>query len=95
MCADWVLRSVLFMSRLLSGRWKKSSGLLKTEEVPAAAITLDGAPSEAAVAAPAAPDSVAELPATPVTPDAPESNSAEPDPDAPETKEDDDVYTDV
>lgn len=95
MCADWVLRSVLFMSRLLSGRWKKSSGLLKTEEVPAAAITLDGAPSEAAVAAPAEPDSVAELPATPVTPDAPESNSAEPDPDAPETKEDDDVYTDV
>lgn len=95
MCADWVLRSVLFMSRLLSGRWKKSSGLLKTEEVPAAAITLDGAPSEAAVAAPAEPDSVAELPAPPVTPDAPESNPAEPDPDAPETKEDDDVYTDV
>ncbi len=31
MCSDWVLRSVLFMSRLLSGRWKKSSGLFKEE----------------------------------------------------------------
>ncbi|MDE7083397.1 MAG: polysaccharide biosynthesis C-terminal domain-containing protein [Clostridia bacterium] len=29
MCADWVARSVLFISRLLSGRWKKSSGLLR------------------------------------------------------------------
>lgn len=29
MCADWVLRSVLFMARLLSGRWKKASGLIK------------------------------------------------------------------
>ena len=29
MCSDWVLRSVLFFSRLLSGRWKKSSGMLK------------------------------------------------------------------
>ncbi len=29
MCSDWVLRSVLFFSRLLSGRWKKASGLLK------------------------------------------------------------------
>lgn len=36
MCSDWVLRSVLFMSRLLSGRWKKSSGLFK-EPVAAAA----------------------------------------------------------
>lgn len=36
MCADWVARSILFMSRLLSGRWKKSSGLLK--EVPAVPI---------------------------------------------------------
>lgn len=29
MCADWVVRSVLFLSRLLTGRWKKSSGLFK------------------------------------------------------------------
>ncbi len=29
MCSDWVLRSVLFLSRLLSGRWKKASGLIK------------------------------------------------------------------
>lgn len=29
MCSDWVLRSVLFMARLLSGRWKKASGLIK------------------------------------------------------------------
>lgn len=29
MCSDWVVRSVLFLSRLLSGRWKKASGLLK------------------------------------------------------------------
>ena len=28
MCSDWVLRSVLFLARLLSGKWKKSSGLL-------------------------------------------------------------------
>ena len=32
MCSDWVLRSVLFLSRLLSGRWKKASGLLKDKE---------------------------------------------------------------
>lgn len=37
MCSDWVLRSVLFLSRLLSGRWKKSSGLFK-DKVPAAAV---------------------------------------------------------
>lgn len=35
MCADWVLRSVLFLARLLSGRWKKSSGLFKE---PVAAV---------------------------------------------------------
>ncbi len=29
MCSDWVLRSVLFFSRLLSGRWKKASGLIR------------------------------------------------------------------
>ncbi len=34
MCSDWVMRSVLFLSRLLSGRWKRSSGMIKekTEE---------------------------------------------------------------
>lgn len=41
MGADWVVRSILFVSRLLTGRWKKASGLLKdngaegAEEVPA------------------------------------------------------------
>ncbi|MGN0824161.1 MAG: MATE family efflux transporter [Candidatus Coproplasma sp.] len=29
MCSDWVLRSILFIARLLSGRWKRSSGLFK------------------------------------------------------------------
>ncbi|MDE5789195.1 MAG: polysaccharide biosynthesis C-terminal domain-containing protein [Clostridia bacterium] len=38
MCADWVLRSVLFLSRLLTGKWKKSSGLFK-EPV---AVTAEG-----------------------------------------------------
>lgn len=28
MCSDWVLRSVLFLTRLLTGRWKKASGLI-------------------------------------------------------------------
>lgn len=31
MCADWVGRSVLFVSRLLTGRWKKASGLIAEE----------------------------------------------------------------
>ena len=39
MCSDWVVRSVLFVSRLLTGRWKKASGLLragaKAEELSA------------------------------------------------------------
>ncbi len=39
MCADWVLRSILFVSRLLTGRWKKASGMIKegakAEELPA------------------------------------------------------------
>ncbi len=43
MCADWVARSVLFISRLLSGRWKKSSGLLK-EQPEAVGVT--DAPAE-------------------------------------------------
>lgn len=38
MCSDWVLRSVLFLSRLLTGKWKKSSGLFK-EPV---AVTAEG-----------------------------------------------------
>lgn len=36
MCSDWVMRSVLFLARLLSGRWKRSSGLFK--EQPAVAV---------------------------------------------------------
>jgi Na+-driven multidrug efflux pump len=38
MCSDWVFRSILFVARLLSGRWKKASGLLKDKpETPAVA----------------------------------------------------------
>ncbi|MCM1545448.1 MAG: MATE family efflux transporter [Clostridiales bacterium] len=37
MCSDWVLRSVLFLSRLLTGKWKKSSGLFKEPEKALAA----------------------------------------------------------
>ncbi|MGN0804908.1 MAG: MATE family efflux transporter [Candidatus Coproplasma sp.] len=44
MCADWVLRSVLFMSRLLSGRWRKASGRFK--EPQKVAITPDGSAPE-------------------------------------------------
>lgn len=32
MVSDWVVRSVLFGGRILSGKWKKSSGLLKPPE---------------------------------------------------------------
>jgi Na+-driven multidrug efflux pump len=46
MCADWVLRSILFITRLLSGRWKKASGhfkdpdeLAKREQIQSAADT--------------------------------------------------------
>lgn len=31
MCADWVGRSILFVSRLLTGKWKKASGLIPEE----------------------------------------------------------------
>lgn len=31
MCSDWVCRSVLFVSRLISGKWKNASGLLNNE----------------------------------------------------------------
>lgn len=44
MVSDWGLRGLFFGGRLLSGRWKKSSGLLKDEPVPAVAIGVpDGA----------------------------------------------------
>lgn len=45
MCSDWVLRSVLFFSRLLSGRWKKSSGMLKNDIKSALEGTLSGGSS--------------------------------------------------
>lgn len=32
MVADWILRSVLFLVRILRGKWKKSSGLLNAPE---------------------------------------------------------------
>ena len=31
MCADWCVRSILFVARLLTGRWKKASGMLKND----------------------------------------------------------------
>ncbi len=44
MCADWVSRAVLFIARLLSGRWKKSSGLLNdADAAPAVAAVSGGA----------------------------------------------------
>ena len=36
MCSDWVLRSVLFSTRLLSGRWRKASGLIREQAGDAA-----------------------------------------------------------
>jgi len=42
MCSDWVVRAILFISRLLSGRWKKSSGLLN-EKPCAQTAGADGA----------------------------------------------------
>lgn len=44
MCSDWVGRSVLFMARLLSGKWKKASGLIK--EPVAAAAGAEGGSAE-------------------------------------------------
>ncbi len=32
MCADWCMRSILFVSRLLTGRWKKASGMFKDND---------------------------------------------------------------
>lgn len=31
MCSDWCVRSILFVARLLTGRWKKASGMLKND----------------------------------------------------------------
>lgn len=43
MCSDWVLRAILFLVRLLSGRWKKSSGLLNADSpAPVAEAAADG-----------------------------------------------------
>ena len=44
MCSDWVLRSVLFTARLLTGRWKEASGRLNTPE--AAQIIEEGENNE-------------------------------------------------
>ncbi|MCM1043847.1 MAG: MATE family efflux transporter [Corallococcus sp.] len=41
MCSDWVLRAVLFCIRLLTGRWKKASGLLK--DLPDTTLTATAA----------------------------------------------------
>lgn len=35
MISDWVARSIFFGARLLSGKWKKASGLLKEDNAPA------------------------------------------------------------
>lgn len=84
MCADWVSRGALFMGRLLSGRWKKSSGLLKDEkssenadgnDVPAiraAAVAVD-------VTAAAAGITVTAHPAMNTTPDGDNETAAYPD----------------
>lgn len=57
MVADWALRGILFGSRLLSGKWKKSSGLLRDELAPAPAPVpvpaLAPAPDSAPAPAPA------------------------------------------
>lgn len=46
MCSDWVVRSILFTGRILSGRWKKASGLLKASPAADAETETNG---EAAV----------------------------------------------
>ena len=40
MVADWAFRGILFGSRLLSGKWKKSSGLLREEPLPDGAASV-------------------------------------------------------
>ena len=60
MCSDWVLRSVLFLSRLLTGKWKKSSGLFKDlPPEPAGGVPLEATALDGAVAT----DGAADLPA--------------------------------
>ena len=57
MCSDWVLRSVLFFSRLLSGRWKKASGLIKEKPAgEAAAVAVGAGAGGAAIVAETLPD---------------------------------------
>lgn len=46
MCSDWVLRSVLFFTRLLTGKWKKASGLIKEPEAVAVAAGAGDTPGE-------------------------------------------------
>ena len=48
MCSDWVLRSVLFLTRLLTGRWRKASGLIK-EPAPATVSATEGEGAEAEI----------------------------------------------
>lgn len=57
MCSDWVLRSILFLARLLSGRWRRASGLLKE---PAAATQAVGYSSGDISATPIAESGAAE-----------------------------------
>ena len=42
MCSDWVVRSVLFLTRLLTGKWKKASGLIKEPSAEAVSATAVG-----------------------------------------------------
>ena len=42
MCSDWVLRSALFLSRLLTGRWKKASGLIKEPAEQGESVNIGG-----------------------------------------------------
>lgn len=49
MCSDWVLRSILFLTRLLTGRWKKASGLIKETPVDEPAAEPEPALEEAAI----------------------------------------------
>ncbi len=48
MISDWGLRSIFFGARTLSGRWKKSSGLIKdtVEPVPEELVTIEPVPEE-------------------------------------------------
>ena len=52
MVSDWAFRGVLFGARLLSGKWKKSSGLLRDDPSPALALAPECAPECAPAPAP-------------------------------------------